>query len=475
MKKKYPAATMAALDLQNLSSGLGSMQVTENDLMCHSIDMFKKPKKELALSHGRTICVPPNNGTMSSGPYIFQIPATGTNFIQSSLTKMYGKCKITKPDGSDIETGKNFSIVNMFPVSLFETIDIEVNGSAISELSSTLHHYKTFIESTLCYGMDAAQSHLLSGLYHPDRSFEFDSTTKTPAAAEKTATTPAVLYTPTTGYQKRAEIVKESKVFDFCIPLQHSFLMVDTFLPPNVPFTIKLTRSSDAFSIIDGDATKGNYKVEILELKLYVRLVELHPQAQSGLMGALQKEPAHYQMNKTVLKNFSVASGSQGFQQGQIFTGIIPKTIIVTAVLTESFYGSYGSNPWVFQPFDCNYAALRVGGELVPSDPYAPNFTKDLFAREYSDLFSNIGVHHSNTGNYITMDTFKKGRFFFAWDLSPDGCNGFHLHPPVQGGVDLELKFGTVLPKPITVLVYAVYDNTILLHDDKTVTTAVLV
>ena len=130
---------------------------------------------------------------------------------------------------------------------------------------------------------------------------------------------------------------------------------------------------------------------------------------------------------------------------------------------------------FTFKPFNLNYAALSVGGEYFPAEGYTPDFKNKLYAREYYSLFSNTGLHHLNAGNGITYENFADGNFFLAWDLTPDLCGGFHLHPPVLGTTELHLRFAEALSESITILAYASYDSQVLLHGDRTVSTATVV
>ena len=87
------------------------------------------------------------------------------------------------------------------------------------------------------------------------------------------------------------------------------------------------------------------------------------------------------------------------------------------------------------------------------------DFTKDKFHVAYRELFDNIGMHHSNMGNLITPAHFSNGLPFFAFDLSPDKCAGFHRHLPESGNIDIDLSFGRDVEKGVIAIFHATYHD----------------
>lgn len=67
----------------------------------------------------------------------------------------------------------------------------------------------------------------------------------------------------------------------------------------------------------------------------------------------------------------------------------------------------------------------------------------------------------TSDGSYgITREQFINGSTFFAWDFSPDGCNGFHFHNKKLGkSVDLELRLTTPVTHAINIIVYATFET----------------
>ena len=101
-----------------------------------------------------------------------------------------------------------------------------------------------------------------------------------------------------------------------------------------------------------------------------------------------------------------------------------------------------------------------------PAD-YTPDFTNGLINREYFSLFLNTGAIGNDRSNLISYDAFKNGSSIFAFDLSPDLCNGAHVHQSTPGEITLELAWAKELESPITIIVLTVFDQVLVKKSDE--------
>ena len=60
----------------------------------------------------------------------------------------------------------------------------------------------------------------------------------------------------------------------------------------------------------------------------------------------------------------------------------------------------------------------------------------------------------------------------FLFDLTPDKCNGSHLHENSTGIVDLEILFSKPLEEAITVLCYTAHESIIAITKERGVLTS---
>ena len=72
-------------------------------------------------------------------------------------------------------------------------------------------------------------------------------------------------------------------------------------------------------------------------------------------------------------------------------------------------------------------------------------------------------------GCNINVDDYIGGSTLFAFDLTSDRCNGFHLHDPVSGNVDCEILFSSPLEHAITIVCYIAFENVVSITKEKSV------
>ena len=86
----------------------------------------------------------------------FLIPADNDTHIDPNI-KLYIRGKLTKADGTNLDAADFTSVTNNFLHSLFSQCNITLNGVTITP-ATDLYNYRSFLESILTYGSDAAIS-----------------------------------------------------------------------------------------------------------------------------------------------------------------------------------------------------------------------------------------------------------------------------------------------------------------------------
>lgn len=514
------------------------MDLNKNDmleLLTNSTELFKSEETEKNILKGRTVCFRPLSEN-SEGPYVFNMESQGPDqYMKLNSVRLNGKCVITRSDGTPLTLNDDLSIVNMFPSSLFKGIETEFNNVLITDISAAMANYQAYIQTTLSYNTSAQNTHLQGQLYVPDQPERFDTLTIHPEKAvvidyfdnggarwynptevlraldvekfpEPEDPTPGEALTDeqktankesaktidqvlksfgkslkakqklNSGFVDRREIIKESKTFDFYIPLCSDILQTDKLLHPSINMKMKLTRASDGFSLL-ATASKNNYRIQIFDLRLFARYITLSQNIVGQHQALYEKnEPIIYPITRSTMKSYNISTGEVSTYLSNMFTGTLPKSIIIGFVRTMAFHGSQDLNPYNFQHFNMRSCGLKVNGENIPSDPIQPDFKNDLFLREYMEFYRNVGIDgkkyfilffvififiilvNEDAGNIITPSLYKGGMYFMSFDLTGDQCNMLHRHPKENGNIDMTIVFNDPLKKPITIVVYANYD-----------------
>lgn len=432
--------------------GFGSLQETDSDVISHAADLFSMPHLENSMVEGRTSTYRPIDKN-NDGPYQFIIPPQGMQYVQLAATRLFLRLKIVKEDGTDLVAADEVAPINLIGSSMFRSIDIEIGGTPVPELGNMYSNYKAYLETLLSYSAPAQESHLLSCGWLADTAGKFDITTD-----------------DNDGYKRRKAMSALSVSFEVMTPVHCDFLQCDKFLPPGVTLSIKFNRAPDNFALIT--STNNTYKIVVEDIKLFVRHITLNSAIVKNHLDKFERQPAVYHMNKTVMKTFVFGAGTQAINQYSIFTEILPKSLIIGMVQSDSFNGKIrNGNPFNFQHFTLSSGNIRVNGESLPLEPYRPDWVNKLYCREYRDFFDNIGIKHNDMGNLITPAYFSGGCFFMVSDLSADQCNGRHYHPRQSGKIDVEILFKTALTQSINLIAFGVFDALVLLDKNNKVTT----
>ncbi|KAK3918858.1 hypothetical protein KUF71_011651 [Frankliniella fusca] len=381
-----------------------------------------------------------------------EAPGVGYAYLDPAHMLLYIKQKIVNADGSDIAAADNSdaTLVNYGLHAQFCQIDASINGTVISQSSMT-YPWRAYIEAFLNYDKAAKDTHLQQRMWHEDTAGHHDSLDSN----------------QNLGLAWRRARTKLSREFEMMGPLHLDICNTDRLLLNNCTLRVKLTRSRDAFALM---STKGTEKIKLLDVKLYVRRVNISPSVLLAHAQALEKSPAKYPVNRVDIKTVTIAQGMHSKTIDNLFMNQLPQRVIIGFVDNHAYNGDYARNPYNFQHFNLNYLQLHVDGQAVPSHPLTPDFSKDLYMECYNTLFSGTGIHWKDEGNGISWSDYPKGNTLFVFDLSPDlSASEPHWNLQRQGTMRLDLRFAAPLAQPINCVVYAEFQNLIEIDKDRNV------
>jgi hypothetical protein len=467
--------------MENLGKHLqGGLAFTENDVGSHITDCFRPIAQEVSMKGANTVQIRPVSMSQT-GPWDFQILQKGEQYIQANHTRCYMKLQIKNVNGNDITEAEGVGICNMLPNSLIKTIEIEVGGKPIPELQNTHANYKSYLETLLSYDDEAKQGHLNLSMYRTDTAGHFDDVTYCGNVKDYD--------TENLGLRYRRKMIPQSDKFEVMFPLHCDFLNSERLLPPGIDLTIKLTRESDDFVLMvpsqtfTATAATGStaasktaavantkkYKIHIEDLKLYVRYVTVADNIFSNHRTKIQSSPMLLPIKKTEFLTHNAGQNTTNIVLDNLFLNKVPSSLMVMMVDTESYNGKLHKNPYNFQHYKLNFLNLTLNGKHILTEPYTPDWEKKFYIKPLRDFFDNVGIRANNIGN-ISPALWAAGCTIFAFDLSPDLCNGYHWHKREHGGsMCLEMRFAEGLPRGVTILMYAVYDALVAIDKDMNV------
>lgn len=396
----------------------------------------------------------PQNTLSSTGPLEFTIPGQSDSYLDLSQTQLHVKAKITQADGTDLPQDAPCAPVNLFLHSMFNQVDVFLNDKMVSVPSNT-YAYRAYLESLLSYGPAAKSSHLTSALYYQDTAGKMDVVD--PSSADEEANL---------GLKKRYQFTKESKVVDMMGPLHTDQTFMDKLLLNNVEVRFKLHRSKNEFCLVSSQLPPQlapDFRVHILDATLYVRSVKLNPALMISHARELERGiTAKYPYRHVDVKSISIPQGNLSFVRESLFTGQIPRRLILGFIDNTAYSGSWIKNPYNFKHHKVNYIAIHSNGESVPWKPMQMRFSDTDTSGHivaYQTLFQGTNILHKDQGLHINREEYGAGFTLFCFDLSADSSDGGHLNLLKTGSVRLELQFQEPLANTVQLLVYSEWDS----------------
>lgn len=430
--------------------GLGSKVVELSEEMSGGLNIFEAPPKDTSILSGKTV-VHHLSTAINENTTVFEfvVPAENHEYIYLPMTRIEGEIEIKKKDNTAIVGADQMTTVNQFATSFFKQVECEINGVQVADLTSPTYHYKAFLEHELTYCNDVKETVSRCLFYHWER-----------AGKEEDLTDDGLL-------NRRGYIIDGKGSVHFSAPIYLDFFDSARYLIPGAVIKLRFIRNPDTMCFI---ATTDDYKAVVKSLKLTTRKLTVHPAIVEQHREIIQKQPAVYPIAQSKIKTYGISQGQSSATLSGIFMGKLPRFALIGFVKSDAFNGTISTNPFVFKHFNVNYVGLTVNGLPMPSTVLQPDFESQNCIREYRHFLDNLGVATDNAGFNICFNRFLNNMSLFTYDFSPDLCNNYHDHPDNSGYVSLDLRFAKPLPTNITVIVYATYNESLLIDRDGNVT-----
>ena len=407
----------------------------------------------------------PLNGFTNNGPYDFEIPALGDTFLDMHSIKCHAVVTIdhtdntviakavSAADGKTAKAAEDVSIVNGFGLVLWQKVEAFIDATAFPGQSAEYAGYKNMMETILTASAETREYDLPTSVWEEDKVATFDDVTNSGANS---------------GYKARAKILtEETQQIEVISNVYHDLLRADNNLPAGYNLTLRLTPQSTQFLLLGGigTQTQEKYRMKFTDLRLIYNRIRLRDgQAKNFMRSGYMR----FICPCTELVPYPIATGLTRtilpIHRGKQF----PTQIVVGQVETGALSGRRDKNPFNFQPFNLKQLSLRVNGNIYPplalQRKWSDTVTLTGWQRMYQFMKQNLGMWMSGRSNMITPELFQSNLFLIPFDLTPDGCNGLDLHDMPDGRIELELVWEGIQSNPITVLVYKLYQQGLILN-----------
>ena len=273
---------------------LSKLHVKSSETPIPQLELFSVPTTQMSLKSGRYI---PYNGLDNSkknnpigggGTIVFDMGTTN-NFRDFNDSRLHLQIRIINHDGTKLGPDQVAAFVN-YPIrSIFSHIEVEVGGNVITFNNGT-DSFKSLIIQLLSENRDGKETRLQCGGYYKDDAGLHDSIDIDGAKVNS-------------GFLKRFNLCKESKVVDLIGEIQTDFFATGRYVPGELKVKLTLTRNKDSFCIM-GD--RNDYQIEIVSAVFYVRELDVSSSIQMARQDAWNSQPLRFPIKKIETKSFTV-------------------------------------------------------------------------------------------------------------------------------------------------------------------------
>jgi hypothetical protein len=381
----------------------------------------------------------------SSSKIEFKIPGNGNHYLDLNDNFLYILVKVVAKDGSDLADDAKVGVTNLFMHALFSQLDVYFNSQLVST-SNNVYPYRAYIETLLSYGSDYKSSQGTCALFYTD-------------TGDGGATT------GNTGYTKRKSFIHKSKTLELMDKLRFNLATQHRYILNDVTVNINLTRSPDSFSLFTESST-DEAVVKIMSASLFVRKQILYPSLILSHQKLLEKgQVARYPHKKTEVKYFTIATGSSGAVEENLFANSIPSRVVIGFIPSQAFVGQFHSNPFKFNHTNVTSIGITINNISIPIRPLALKFSEDQFLQAYYLLFTSTGIAGQDIGLSFDREDFKENNALFTFDIVQACGNESLLSLEKSGSVKLEVLFGTALASATHCVVFS--EHQAILEIDK--------
>ncbi|XP_048743063.2 uncharacterized protein F54H12.2-like [Ostrea edulis] len=251
------------------------------------------------------------------------------------------------------------------------------------------------------------------------------------------------------GLFERWNYTKDGGVIDLEGPLLLDVFQQERLILNGVTLDLKLWPSKNA-------SDSPNEKLKIVDATLKMCIQRPNPSLTMAHAKLLEESSAIYPYMTSSIKIASIAEGEFSFSADNMFQGEVPSQLILGLVSSRAYSGDYKKSPFNFQHFDCNFVALYVDGQSLPSKPLQPQFGNNNYLNAYQTLKS------VNDNIWISREEYAKGYTFYVLDINPY----VDFNVKRRANCRLELRFAKALPESVTLIMYGKFPVT--LHGPRT-------
>jgi hypothetical protein len=391
------------------------------------LNLFEVPETDFSYMLGDYQKIDPEPisfGGDSALSFAFGRPGSSFYDLSDSFVRILAS--IEKVDATELTDTDKIAPENLFFHTLWSSIDVTVNGSPLP-LSSD-YPYTAWINTQLQNGLGEKSSMLSREVYFPGGKFDEFDVAKNPS------------------FKKRLELAKGGKSFEIIGQPMHGIFHTSKFLPPDVKFTLQMSRSRPGFHLSGPQVTGSEGKVtqpyllNIDAAEMYVRKIVVSPKVQADIRQKFSRRGnAFYPYVHYNVSTVAIPAKSYQFSCSNIsdLGGRLPKLLCIGITTREAYNGRVDKSPFNFKPH--GLATLKLKLNDTPIIYQQMNFDGEHYMLAYNTLCKLLPS--GGGGNDIDYDKFLDGYTIFVFD--PQSLYHYGYNANRRGFLGFEVTFST--------------------------------
>ena len=428
--------------------------------------IFATLPMDTALLNVRECIYRPTNAITSDSSCVeFSVNSNG-RYLDLGTARLFMEFRILHQDGTVLGKYENVAPANLPVSTMFGQIDVILSHTAVNNLPTPLHSYKSYLDKILGYGEEAKDGWLTAEMFARDTPGLVDQCKRYKddegALEEDSVGT-------NEGFIVRMEMVKGSRVCQVEGPMDIDVFKTNRYTVGNVPLTLRLWPNNNAFRLMGSDTTKS-YKVEMLDVQLKIDCIELCPQVVIAHEATLAHSNAIYPYMQSQMRVFNIGVQQVNFVTDNVFgSGTLPSKVFVCFVSAHAYNGQLGLSPFNFQSYNINKICYTVNSEARPAGRgLYPNFDTGNYIESYVGLMRALGHYGKNRGCGLSLNEWGNGFTVFGWDLDSHHSTEY-LPVPRRGNSGIEVTFSKPLPSSVNMIVYGKFSEAMVIDQSRRV------
>lgn len=423
------------------------IQDTSCECATDSVDIFSTPPTQTTILK-RTNVVATSPSSLNEGDLSFYLPALDEGYwnLHEHSFDLHGT--IERRDGQALGEADDVGFVNSPLHSLFSQVEVYLNEKLVSNSSNT-YPYKAHIEKLLSYSSATKDEQYLCELFTKDTAGHMDA-----------------IDGKNDGLVKRIKYTKDGCIFTMKGSLHSEILRLDRYLLSKCSVKINLIPNREKFYLM---ASADLYKVRFTLARFQAVKMTLSPTLINQHNMQLMKTTAKYPIRRGEIKTFSIPKGNFQIVKEGLFTGQLPRRLIVGLVDAKAFAGTINKNPFNFRNYKLKYLCAQVNGENFPTNAIQPDFENNNYLEAYQSLFNGIGIRNDDRSIGISRDDYPNGYSLYIINITPGDPDEMAFGLIQNGSIRLEMQFKDEMPETSTAIIFGEYDNMVEIDRDRTV------